>query len=295
MLNVDGTVRRHDRRSAPAPVTTGSSSSPPRGTDHHPRPAPATTGWWSTRSSRRGETNPLLGRGHARRRRRLGLLPRRTVRQRRLADRRRRLGHGRRRRHQRAGRQRLGRQRHLPAPQAAWSRCCRTAHRPVGSRPRRRSPTPTASTAAWCVNGLDGDDAFALDDTSSSMTVNGGNGNDIFRIGQLFTAYRRTTGLAEFGRSRRADFVDTTRGLLSNGVSDPATINGGTGDDIFDGLPQHGDAPAQRRRRRRHLHRPHLRRSSPRPRGWRPAGAATSCSTSSTPRSRSTAARATTP
>src|SRR5262249_11663127 len=39
------------------------------------------------------------------------------------------------------------------------------------------------------VNGNDGDDTFALDDTSSIMTVNGGSGNDNFRIGQLYTNY----------------------------------------------------------------------------------------------------------
>src|SRR6185437_670038 len=82
------------------------------------------------------------------------------------------------------------------------------------------------------VNGLDGDDAFAFDDNSSSMTVDGGNGNDLFQIGQLFTAYTQTAGLDEW-TIPAADFVLTTRGYLSKGVSNSTTINGGSGDDIF--------------------------------------------------------------
>ena len=42
-----------------------------------------------------------------------------------------------------------------------------TARTPVPGAPRRSSTT-AASTAACIVNGLDGDDTFALDDTSPS-------------------------------------------------------------------------------------------------------------------------------
>ena len=80
------------------------------------------------------------------------------------------------------------------------------------------------------INGNAGDDTFALDDTATIVTINGGSGNDRFRVGQLFTAY---TADAEFGIPA-AEFFTSTRGSLSNGVSFPATINGGTGDDVFE-------------------------------------------------------------
>ena len=39
------------------------------------------------------------------------------------------------------------------------------------------------------VSGLDGDDTFAFDDTSTFMEVNGDAGNDRFFVGQLLTDY----------------------------------------------------------------------------------------------------------
>ena len=91
------------------------------------------------------------------------------------------------------------------------------------------------------VNGLDGDDFFAFDDTSTFMTVNGDSGNDKFYVGQILTNYTSTSiygipvgsgfpGDALFD----ANFFASTRGWLTNGVSNPVTINGGTGDDLFD-------------------------------------------------------------
>ena len=80
------------------------------------------------------------------------------------------------------------------------------------------------------VNGLNGDDDFAMDDNASVMTVNGGTGNDSFHVGQLFTSYVADPA---FGITP-ADFFASTRGLLSNGVSFATTINGGTGDDFFE-------------------------------------------------------------
>ena len=91
------------------------------------------------------------------------------------------------------------------------------------------------------VNGLDGDDFFAFDDTSTFMTVNGDSGNDKFYVGQILTSYTSTSvygipvgtgfpGDALFD----ANFFASTRGWLTNGVSNPVTINGGTGDDLFD-------------------------------------------------------------
>jgi Ca2+-binding RTX toxin-like protein len=79
------------------------------------------------------------------------------------------------------------------------------------------------------VNGRAGDDRFAFDDTSSTMSVNGDGGNDFFQVGQLFTDYVPD---ALFGIPTPA-FSNTTRGLLSPGVSQATVINGGTGDDTF--------------------------------------------------------------
>jgi hypothetical protein len=97
------------------------------------------------------------------------------------------------------------------------------------------------------VNGGDGDDTFAFDDTSTGMEVNGDGGNDRFSVGQIVTNY---VPHGEFGIPGgqyatqsplftddprfRASFFPSTRGWLTNGVSHPVTINGGTGDDLFD-------------------------------------------------------------
>ena len=115
------------------------------------------------------------------------------------------------------------------------------------------------------VNGLDGDDAFALDDNSSSMTIDGGNGNDIFQIGQLFTAYRQTAGLDEW-TVPSTDFADTTRRSAQQRRVQPDDDQRRLRRRHLRGLPQRGVPPAQRRRRRRHLHRPDLPAASPRPR-----------------------------
>ena len=81
------------------------------------------------------------------------------------------------------------------------------------------------------LNALAGDDSVVLDDTATTMFVNGGSGNDHFRIGQLYRNYTVTD--PEFAIPA-ADFFTSSRGLLTNGVSAAATINGGTGDDMFD-------------------------------------------------------------
>ena len=91
------------------------------------------------------------------------------------------------------------------------------------------------------VNGLDGEDTFALDDTSSFLEVNGDSGNDRFYVGQILTDYdpHEQYGI-EFGTGLPGDsvfdanFFASTRGWLTNGNSFPATLNGGTGDDLFD-------------------------------------------------------------
>ncbi|MCI0358875.1 MAG: hypothetical protein L0211_10385 [Planctomycetaceae bacterium] len=94
------------------------------------------------------------------------------------------------------------------------------------------------------INGLEGDDHFALDDVTAQATINGNGGNDSFQVGQMFKAPRDTAagvGLPDpldlFDSRDLADVpfetVHTTRGFLSNGVSRDTVINGGTGEDDF--------------------------------------------------------------
>ncbi len=81
--------------------------------------------------------------------------------------------------------------------------------------------------AGLAVNGLAGNDVFALDDNSTTTVINGGTGDDSFFVGQM---YGDTVHFdAEFG----AALTDTTRGQLTNGVSHSTTINGGAGNDLF--------------------------------------------------------------
>ncbi len=84
------------------------------------------------------------------------------------------------------------------------------------------------------IFGRDGDDTFVLDDNLAPTTIFGDAGDDTFQIGQLFASPRDGTnpnnGLAP------ADYFQTTpttQGFLSNGISEPTTIFGGTGDDSF--------------------------------------------------------------
>ena len=78
------------------------------------------------------------------------------------------------------------------------------------------------------VNTLGGDDEVYLDDTRSTITINSGQGNDFFQIGQLYQTERtfgdpkNTTNIAEADAYAT---IETTKGFLSNGVSFPVTIN----------------------------------------------------------------------
>ena len=81
--------------------------------------------------------------------------------------------------------------------------------------------------AGLAVNGLAGNDVFALDDNSTSTVINGGAGDDSFFVGQMYGDTVTFDG--EFG----AVLTNTTRGQLTNGVSHATTINGGTGNDLF--------------------------------------------------------------
>lgn len=82
------------------------------------------------------------------------------------------------------------------------------------------------------VNGSLGNDSFAVDDTSAEITLNGEEGADSFQIGQLYQS-QRTQVDANVSVDDEFATIETTRGFLSNGVSRPMVVNGGTGDDRF--------------------------------------------------------------
>ena len=84
------------------------------------------------------------------------------------------------------------------------------------------------------VSGRDGDDTFVFDDTLSGMTVRGDEGDDTFQLGQVFESARN--GLNPSNGLDPLDYfetVQTTRGFLSNGVSQTAVLLGGEGNDNF--------------------------------------------------------------
>ena len=83
----------------------------------------------------------------------------------------------------------------------------------------------TAITGGLTVNGLAGDDTFAFDDNSAVTTVNGGDGNDTFQVGQIFGSPESFV--------TAVNLTPTTVGDLSNGVSYQTTLNGDNGADTF--------------------------------------------------------------
>jgi Ca2+-binding RTX toxin-like protein len=84
--------------------------------------------------------------------------------------------------------------------------------------------------ARLTVNGLGGDDWFISDDNATITTLDGGEGDDYFQIGQIFGEQRIFDYVAE---GDQFDTIRTTRGYLSNGISFPTVVYGGTGDDTF--------------------------------------------------------------
>ena len=83
------------------------------------------------------------------------------------------------------------------------------------------------------IFGRKGDDRFALDDNSTILTIDGGQGDDSFQIGQMFPSSRIPAQIPLDRADDSFATVETTRGFLSNGISLDTTINGGQGADRF--------------------------------------------------------------
>ena len=84
------------------------------------------------------------------------------------------------------------------------------------------------------VGGRGGNDTFVFDDTLSGITVRGDAGDDTFQVGQIFASARN--GLNPTNGLDPLDYFETTqttRGFLSNGVSEAAYLFGGEGNDNY--------------------------------------------------------------
>jgi Ca2+-binding RTX toxin-like protein len=84
---------------------------------------------------------------------------------------------------------------------------------------------------ALVVEGVAGDNRFVLDDVAAPLTLNAGDGNDRFQVGQIFANPRTGANVVDGGEMRTRAVEG--RGHMSLGVSHPTTINGGDGDDLF--------------------------------------------------------------
>ena len=62
--------------------------------------------------------------------------------------------------------------------------------------------------ARLIVNGLGGNDKFVVDDNSAITTLDGGDGDDTFQIGQVFGTPRTTAGGSRRKRYVRYDPCD---------------------------------------------------------------------------------------
>ena len=99
------------------------------------------------------------------------------------------------------------------------------------------------------VGGNTGEDKFFLDDNAAVMTLDGGEDNDSFQVGQVFATDRGYDihDQLETGDSSipaledRFKTTKTTLGYLSYGVTLPAVIYGGEGNDLFTVYSNHAD------------------------------------------------------
>ena len=107
----------------------------------------------------------------------------------------------------------------------------------------------TAINGRLSVDGLGGNDAFFVDNSTVTTTLDGGDGNDSFQIGQMYgltrdsldananpvdtTTNTRDTSGGSLTPSDVFGTVATTRGWLSSGNTEPLVAVGGSGDDTF--------------------------------------------------------------
>ncbi|MCA8884705.1 MAG: hypothetical protein KDA50_13305 [Rhodobacteraceae bacterium] len=82
------------------------------------------------------------------------------------------------------------------------------------------------------INTRAGADLVAVDDNAAITTIDGGEGDDTFQIGQLYGSERDYNSVADFDAFDQATEL-TTRGYLSRGASLPMLIQGDIGNDTF--------------------------------------------------------------
>ncbi len=83
------------------------------------------------------------------------------------------------------------------------------------------------------VFGLSGNDHFYVDDTTTTIALDGGAGFDTFQIGQIFGTKRDQALGGVRPQDLFPDLIPTTRGWLSPGTHAPLVATGGTGNDQF--------------------------------------------------------------
>jgi hypothetical protein len=81
------------------------------------------------------------------------------------------------------------------------------------------------------INTLGGDDRIVADDTSTFISIDGGEGNDFFQVAQVFKSPRDAN--ANVAAGDEIETVETTRGFLTPGTSKHMAIYGGVGNDQF--------------------------------------------------------------
>lgn len=102
------------------------------------------------------------------------------------------------------------------------------------------------------VNGNAGNDSFYFDDNASILTVDGGLGDDFFQVGQVFGSSRNEKIGPDGSLDPNGNYaitpvedrfatIKTTLGYLSKGITLPAVLYGGDGNDKFSVYSNYAD------------------------------------------------------